>query len=101
MSSSKEPVATEKDALNYCNKLSEKYRRNFRLYRKLHRYSQLTTLFLSGLTPILILIKDLPDAWKAVPSALIAISTGLLSIFDTKENWVSYRVALEYLELEK
>ena len=55
---------------------------------------------LSTLTPVLILVTELPPWAKALPAALAAIAATLSNIFHWQENWVRRASTLQALEVE-
>ena len=101
----KKPVITDSSprglALARCNELIEWYDKAKRLQRLAYQSFQVAAILLSGLTPILILWSKEPNAWTALPAALAAIATGLLGIFQWKENYIRFAYVSEALQSEK
>jgi hypothetical protein len=68
--------------------------------RSLHQISQVATVGLSALTPILILAASVPKWAQALPAALATIAATLDSIFHWREHWVRRAYTLEALQAE-
>lgn len=88
-------------ALARCQRLIRWYTKEKRRQRLAYQTFQVAAILLSGVTPILILWSDVPDVWTALPAALAAIATGLLGIFQWKENYVRFAYVSEALQSEK
>ncbi len=102
----KEPVATDSSprglALARCDKLIEWYTNEGRRQRIAFQSFQVAAILLSGITPILVLwLPDCWDAWAALPATLAAIATGLLGIFQWKENYIRFAYTGEALKSER
>jgi hypothetical protein len=85
-----------------CDKLIEWYTKEGRRQRIAFQSFQVAAILLSGITPILVLwLPDCLDAWAALPAALSAIATGLLGIFQWKENYIRFAYTGEALKSEQ
>jgi uncharacterized protein involved in tolerance to divalent cations len=74
------------EALIFCKTKRDNYRRDANFHRSAYFTSQIAAVFLSGITPILI-IGGVPEPVKAAAPALASIAGGL-SIYRWKENWI-------------
>jgi hypothetical protein len=74
-------------ALEYCNKHIEWYEKHKARQRIAFQLSQIAIVLLSGITPVLILVGDLPPVVQALPPALVTMIVGLSGIFQWKENY--------------
>ncbi len=88
-------------ALEACKASLAWFAKNKRTARSLYYGSQVATITLSALTPVLILITDLPGWAQALPAALAAIAASLSSAFNWKENWIRRSTTFEFLLAEK
>ena len=88
-------------ALEACKASMTWFTKNKRTARILYYASQVATITLSALTPVLILITDLPKWAQALPAALAAIAASLSSAFNWKENWIRRSTTFEFLMAEK
>jgi hypothetical protein len=62
---------------------------------------QTAAVVLGGLTPVLILWSDLPEAVQALPAALAATAAGLVGIFRWPHNKTRYSFTAEALKSER
>lgn len=58
------------------------------LHRNLFHLFQTTAIALGALTPVLIVVSNLPKAIQALPAAISTISVGLMASFHWQENWI-------------
>lgn len=94
-------------ALQYCQDLINDYRRTRDVSRNLYYALQISTVVLSGVTPILVLVDKLEagQAWlKWLPvicPALASIVASIVTSFPFQKNWVAANTAVELLEAEQ
>jgi hypothetical protein len=99
MSSSDHEKRTEK-ALRHCRSLIDYYERARVRARRTYILLQSSSIFLSGLTPILILGTELPKIYQALPAAIASIGAGIAATFHLQENWISFKNSSEALKGE-
>ncbi len=82
----------------------DRHATNLKWYTKYARqsnvlYSSFTSaaVILAGLTPVLILIDELPKALQALPAALAAIAGGVAAVFGWHGDWLRYAATREAL----
>jgi putative flippase GtrA len=96
--------ATFKDrqtrALKECRSSIDWFKKEKKQSRILFRLSQVSVVALSTLTPVLILVTQLPKWAQALPAALAAIAATLSNLFHWQENWVRRASTLQALEVE-
>lgn len=85
-------------ALIFCQTKINNYRRDAKFHRNAFFTSQISAIFLSGITPILIILQ-VPDSVKAAAPALASIAGGL-SVYRWKENWIRCESTSEKLNNE-
>ncbi|MDY6781192.1 MAG: DUF4231 domain-containing protein [Cyanobacteriota bacterium] len=94
-------------AIQYCQELIDDYKVVRQQARGLYYVFQISTIVLSGVTPILVLLDkvDINIPWiKWLPvifPAIAAIVTSLSTSFPLQENWVAANAAVELLEAEQ
>lgn len=94
-------------ALEYCQELVEDYKRTRRNCRNIYYASQLATVVLSGITPILVLVDKLEAgvSWlKWLPvicPAIAAIVASIVTSFPFQKNWLAANATVELLEAEQ
>ena len=86
------------EALNFCQTKINNYRRDANFHRNAYFTSQIAAVFLSGITPILIILK-VPDSVRAAAPALASIAGGL-STYRWKENWIRCENTAEKMNSE-
>jgi hypothetical protein len=87
-------------AVNDCHAMIAWYDRNKRIPRNLLYASQVSTIVLGALTPVLILWSDLPKPVQALPAALASIAASLNAVFRWRENWTLRAHTSEALKRE-
>lgn len=93
-------------ALQYCQELIEDYKTTRTNARNIYYISQLSTIVLSGVTPILVLVDKLEAGltWiKWLPvifPAVAAIVTSIVTSFPFQEKWIAANATVELLEAE-
>jgi hypothetical protein len=87
-------------ALADCQTMIDWFNRNKRRARNFFYISQVCTIVLSALTPVLILWSDIPKAAQALPAAIASIAAALNAVFRWREHWVIRAHASEALKLE-
>jgi len=94
-------------AIQYCQELIDDYRDTRRNARNTYYIFQISTIILSGVTPILVLL-DQTDAnapwlrWLSVLfPAIASIVTSISTSFPFQKNWVNANTAVELLEAEQ
>ena len=93
-------------ALQYCQELIEDYKKTRQNARNIYYTSQLSTIVLSGITPILVLVDKLEagNTWiKWLPvifPAVAAIVTSVVTSFPFQEKWIAANATVELLEAE-
>ncbi len=88
-------------ALDHCQEMIDWYGKHKWWQRVYYQVSQLMAIVLSGITPILILIDQLPEVIQAIPPAIVTMLVGLGGIYQWKENWLQYAQTHETLKNEK
>ncbi len=94
-------------ALQYCQELIDDYKRTRSQSRNLYYTLQLSTIFFSGVTPILVLVDKLEAGqnWlKWLPvicPAIASIVASIVTSFPFQENWISANTTVELLEAEQ
>jgi len=88
-------------ALAYCQEMIAWYEQVKLRQRLVYQAAQIAIIVLSGLTPILILIGDIPLVWQALPPAVVTILVGLSGIFQWKENYLRFAYTSQALQSEK
>lgn len=94
-------------ALQYCQDLIDDYKRTRDLARNLYYVLQISTVILSGVTPILVLVDKLETGqpWlKWLPvicPAIASIVASIVTSFPFQKNWVAANAAVELLEAEQ
>ncbi len=89
------------------DKALERYREEVQWYgrtklaqRRAYQILQVCVIVFSGLTPILILIDQVPKPLQALPAALAGILAALLATFRLQENYVRFGYTIEALKSE-
>lgn len=94
-------------ALEYCQELVDDYKRTRTNCRNIYYISQLATVVLSGITPILVLVDKLEAGvtWlKWLPvicPAIAAIVASIVTSFPFQKNWLAANTTVELLEAEQ
>ncbi len=94
-------------ALQYCQELIDDYKRTRSQSRNIYYTLQLSTIFFSGVTPILVLVDKLEAGqnWlKWLPvicPAIASIVASIVTSFPFQENWISANTIVELLEAEQ
>jgi hypothetical protein len=86
------------DSIGFCKAKIDRYKDDARLHCIAFFTSQIAAVFLSGITPILIILQ-VPDSIKAAAPALASIAGGL-SVYRWKENWIRCESTSEKLQAE-
>lgn len=94
-------------SIQYCQDLIDDYKATRRNCRNIYYVFQISTIVLSGLTPILVLldkieinsplVRWLPVIFPAIAAIVTSISTS----FPFQKNWVSANTTVELLEAEQ
>ncbi|MEB3282301.1 MAG: DUF4231 domain-containing protein [Lyngbya sp.] len=98
---------SRKKALKYSMELIEDYKKTRDNSRNIYYVSQIATIILSGVTPILVLLErlDTGEAWlKWLPvlfPALASIVTSIVTSFPFQETWIAANKTVELLEAEQ
>jgi Protein of unknown function (DUF4231) len=92
--------ARKETILAECQSSIEWYRKRKTVPRILYQGSQMSIIVLGALTPVLILVTDLPKWAQALPAAVASMAAGLSSVFHWQENWVRRASTLEALRAE-
>ncbi|PSB65502.1 hypothetical protein C7B61_11215, partial [filamentous cyanobacterium CCP1] len=87
-------------ALDFCDQLVNYYERNRSFNRRAYSVSQAAAVILSGVTPILILLPNVPKAVQAIPPAIASVAAGL-NAFQYREKWIRCKSTAESLKVEK
>ncbi len=107
ISSSASLKSARKKALQYCQELIEDYKKTRKNSRNIYYVSQIATIILSGVTPILVLVErlDTGESWfKWLPvifPALASIVASIVTSFPFQENWIAANATVELLEAEQ
>ncbi|MDY6941039.1 MAG: DUF4231 domain-containing protein [Cyanobacteriota bacterium] len=94
-------------ALKYCQDLITDYQKTRRNSRNIYYMSQISTIILSGITPILVVVERLdsgPVWFKWLPvifPAVAAIVSSIVTSFPFQENWIEANKIVELLEAEQ
>ena len=94
-------------ALKYCQELIDDYKTTRRNSRNIYYISQISTIILSGITPILVVVERLdsgPVWFKWLPvifPAIAAIVSSIVTSFPFQENWIEANKTVELLEAEQ
>jgi ABC-type sugar transport system permease subunit len=94
-------------ALEYCQELIDDYKSSRDLARTLYYVLQISTVILSGITPILVLVDKLEagQTWlKWLPvicPAIASIVASIVTSFPFEKNWMAANKAVELLEAEQ
>ncbi|MBD2665686.1 DUF4231 domain-containing protein [Richelia sinica] len=94
-------------ALQYCQDLVDDYKNVRNLSRNLYYILQISTVVLSGITPILVLVDKLESGqpWlKWLPvicPAVASIVASIVTSFPFQKNWLAANTAVELLEAEQ
>ncbi len=94
-------------ALEYCQELIDDYKSSRNLARTLYYVLQISTVILSGVTPILVLVDKLEagQSWlKWLPvicPAIASIVASIVTSFPFEKNWMAANKAVELLEAEQ
>jgi hypothetical protein len=100
-------IPARQKALQYCQELIEDYTKTRETSRNIYYVFQLSTVILSGITPILVLVDKLEagQAWlKWLPvicPAIASIVASIVTSFPFQENWISANEVVELLEAEQ
>jgi hypothetical protein len=86
------------EPISFCQTKINDYKRDARFHCIAFFTSQIAAVFLSGITPILIILQ-VPDSVKAAAPALASIAGGL-SVYRWKENWIRCESTSEKLQAE-
>ena len=87
-------------AIQRCRENINFYARYNRLDGILHHSFQLMAIVLAGITPVLILLSDLPKAVQALPAALAAVFGSFSGLFHWRDDWVRFGMTAELLKSE-
>jgi Protein of unknown function (DUF4231) len=90
----------KQQALKECMRLEKNYESASAAFQSSYFLSQFVAVVFSGITPILILMDNVPKYVQAVPPALASISAGV-SVYDWRLNWARNRFSSESLKSER
>ena len=88
-------------ALDHCAYLLKWYEGAKTRQRVLFQTALVSTIILSGVTPILILIESIPSIVQAIPAALVAIIVSANASFQWKENYLRFAHTFQLLQMER
>ncbi len=100
-------VPARAKALEYCQDLIDDYKSTRNWARNLYYILQISTVILSGVTPILVLVDKLESGqpWlKWLPvicPAVASIVASIVTSFPFQKNWVAANATVELLEAEQ
>lgn len=100
-------IPARQKALQYCQELMDDYKKTRSLSRNLYYILQISTVILSGVTPILVLVDKLEagQTWlKWLPvicPAIASIVASIVTSFPFQKNWLSANTTVELLEAEQ
>ncbi|MFB2647174.1 DUF4231 domain-containing protein [Raphidiopsis sp. BLCC-F218] len=100
-------VPARAKALEYCQDLINDYKKTRNIARSLYYFLQISTVILSGVTPILVLVDKLETGqpWlKWLPvicPAVASIVASIVTSFPFQKNWVTANTIVELLEAEQ
>ena len=92
--------ARKQVVLDDCKTMIAWYDKNKRTARIFFYVSQVCTIVLSALSPILILWNEVPKPIQALPAAIASIAAALSAVFRWRENWVLRAHTSEALKRE-
>jgi hypothetical protein len=90
----------KKQALDECKRLEESYGSAATGFQWAYFLSQFIAVVFSGITPILILMDNIPKHFQAAPPALASIAAGL-SVYNWRLNWTRNKITSESLKNER
>ena len=93
--------ARREKAIERYNAEIEWYEKAKRNQRRLRQLLLSSIIIFSGLTPLLLLIDNIPKFVQALPAALAAILAALNASFRVPENYTRFSYTLEALKSEK
>ena len=100
--SNSESIQTRRDkAIERYTAEIEWYEKAKRNQGRIRRVLLTSIILFSGLTPILLLIDEMPKFVQALPAALAAILAALNATFHVPENYARFSYTLEALKSEK
>lgn len=94
-------------ALQYCQDLVQDYKKTRNLARNLYYFLQISTVILSGVTPILVLVDKLETGqpllkWlPVICPAVASIVASIVTSFPFQKNWIAANTTVELLEAEQ
>lgn len=94
-------------AIQYCQELVDDYKNTRRNARNVYYLFQISSIVLSGVTPILVLLDkvDLSFPWvrwlPVIFPAIASIVTSLSTSFPFQKNWMAANTTVELLEAEQ
>lgn len=94
-----ESTRTQK-ALDYCNGIIERYSKDAVSHRNSYFISQAATVFLAGITPLLIIAEQVPKIIQAIPPTIASMTAGMV-VYKWHKNWVCCKDTAEALESER
>ena len=94
-------AARRAKALERCAQQVEWYERHARIASRSFTVFQAAAIVLGALTPVLILVTNLPKAVQALPAALASIAAGLVAMFRWLENRTRFSYTAEALKSER
>lgn len=87
-------------ALDECIRLEKNYEKAASAFQSSYFISQFIAVVFSGVTPILILMDNMPKYVQAIPPALASIAAGV-SVYNWRLNWARNRITSESLKSER
>ena len=90
----------KEQALKECERLEESYGSAATGFQWAYFLSQFIAVVFSGITPILILMDNIPKHFQAAPPALASIAAGL-SVYNWRLNWTRNKITSESLKNER
>lgn len=88
-------------ALDWCQEEISWYERTRNKNRFFFRLTQGAAIFLSALTPILIIIEAIPVWAEIIPPILVTMIIGFSDITKPREDYIRFAVAMQKLKFEK
>jgi ABC-type multidrug transport system fused ATPase/permease subunit len=99
-------ISVRQKALEYCQELIDDYKKVRKESRNFYYVFQLSTIILSGVTPILVLLDKQIDVpylkWlPVICPAVAAVVTSIATSFPFQERWLNANKVVEKLEAEQ
>jgi hypothetical protein len=88
-------------ALSWFEEQHDYYVRHARRSKFFYGAAQAIAVVLAGITPVLVVIEELPVAVRGLPAAIAAMALALSNLFQWRENWLRFTQTAGALERER